>query len=292
MSRSVWLASYPKSGNTWFRLLLANLHRERPVDINHIPLRDSMASARARFDAMTLFPSGLLTHEECDALRPRVHKAAISRDDTEEVPLAGIAFIKTHDAWAYTSGGKPLLAGAEAAILIVRDPRAVAPSLASHTGTAIDDAITFLGEPHASFCGARDRQYPQLRQQLRSWSGFNASWLDACDLPLHRISYEELVADTPGTFARALAFLGIAASGSDIAQAVRFADFEELQRQERIHGFREAPRNHESSFFRSGPVPSGSAGLSSEQMWRIENDHATMMARLGYLPDAMVRLAG
>ena len=39
--RTIWLASYPKSGNTWFRMMVANLSTKdgRPVDINDLPER-------------------------------------------------------------------------------------------------------------------------------------------------------------------------------------------------------------------------------------------------------------
>ena len=50
-----------------------------------------------------------------------------------------------------TPKGEPLLAGrrgADAAILIVRDPRAVAPlAFANHNGSSIDKAIAFMGRP-------------------------------------------------------------------------------------------------------------------------------------------------
>lgn len=48
-----WLASYPKSGNTWFRVFLANLRREKsePVDINQLDT-NGIASARELFDKM------------------------------------------------------------------------------------------------------------------------------------------------------------------------------------------------------------------------------------------------
>ena len=38
MSGIVWLASYPKSGNTWLRVLLTNYLRDtgEPADINHL----------------------------------------------------------------------------------------------------------------------------------------------------------------------------------------------------------------------------------------------------------------
>ena len=55
-----WLASYPKSGNTWLRMLIANLlATDGPVDINHWPERGGIASARAPFDHLTLIDSGL-----------------------------------------------------------------------------------------------------------------------------------------------------------------------------------------------------------------------------------------
>ena len=76
MNPIVWLASFPKSGNTWFRLLIANLLNEtrEPIDINRIPDLGEMASARAPFDHITLLDSGLLTHDEADALRAAVYE--------------------------------------------------------------------------------------------------------------------------------------------------------------------------------------------------------------------------
>ncbi|MGC1778963.1 MAG: hypothetical protein WBB34_13525 [Xanthobacteraceae bacterium] len=61
MTRTIWLASYPKSGNTWFRMLVANLSAtDKPVDINDLPERGGIASARGPFDHLTLIDSGLL----------------------------------------------------------------------------------------------------------------------------------------------------------------------------------------------------------------------------------------
>lgn len=294
MSRTIWLASYPKSGNTWFRLLVANLGRETPADINAIPLHTSMASARACFDAETLLPSGLLTHDECDRLRPRVHAALAARAEADS---GGVRFVKTHDAWTCDARGEALLGGresADAAILIVRDARAVAPSLASHLDVPLDRAIDFLADADASFCGDRDRQHPQLRQQLRGWSGFNRSWLDQRALPVHLVRYEDLAADGVAVLSGALDFAGIAADIGDCARAVRFADFGELRRQERAHGFREAPRTHATPFFRDGTADGWRNFLSPEQAARIEVDHKAMMRRLGYQAavSASERLAG
>jgi aryl sulfotransferase len=102
--RTFWLASYPKSGNTWFRMLVANLAavEGRPIDINALPERDMIASARGPFDHLLLIDSGLLTHDEIDCLRPRLyeellHGAGYDEDDGFDGG-APVRFVKVHDA--------------------------------------------------------------------------------------------------------------------------------------------------------------------------------------------------
>ncbi|MCP5028332.1 MAG: sulfotransferase domain-containing protein, partial [Actinomycetia bacterium] len=75
MKPIVWLASYPKSGNTWFRTFLANLLRddEDPVDINELRT-GSIASARNPFDIHTGLEASDLTQDEIDLLRPGVYR--------------------------------------------------------------------------------------------------------------------------------------------------------------------------------------------------------------------------
>ena len=75
MTRHYWLASYPKSGTTWIRMLLANLGRDAPADINAPGDDGEIASNRDRLDRLTLLPSALLTDAEIAGLRPEVHQA-------------------------------------------------------------------------------------------------------------------------------------------------------------------------------------------------------------------------
>ncbi|HJX72016.1 MAG TPA: hypothetical protein VJ346_08695, partial [Bacteroidales bacterium] len=67
----VWLASYPKSGNTWFRIFLTNLlnHTNEPVDINNL-YPSTIASSRSLFDEATGLESSDLTLDEIELLRP------------------------------------------------------------------------------------------------------------------------------------------------------------------------------------------------------------------------------
>jgi len=150
VTRTIWLASYPKSGNTWLRILIANLTAKdgQPADINNLPARGGIASARGPFDHLLLIDSGLLSHDEVDCLRPRVYEelARGAADDEYDAaaPQPAVRYVKVHDAYTLTPLGEPLLGGARGAagaVVMVRDPRDVAPSLASHRNIGIDAAI-------------------------------------------------------------------------------------------------------------------------------------------------------
>lgn len=291
MTRRIWLASYPKSGNTWLRMLIANLAAkdDQPVGINDLSATGNIASARGPFDDLLLIDSGLLTHDEADCLRPRVYEelargtADDERDPRKTPP--DVHFVKVHDAYTLTPLGEPLLAGArgaDGAIVIVRDPRDVAPSLASHRNTGIDDTIAFMNDRNAEISANTSKQDSQFRQKLPGWSAHVASWLDQADIPVHVVRYEDLQIDTAAVLRRALQFAGQPATDDDICRAVRFADFARLRQQEEENGFREAPRQAGARFFRRGEAGAWRDELTPDQAARIEADHASMMRRLGY----------
>lgn len=290
MRRRIWLASYPKSGNTWFRLLMANLHGDEGADINRLPPGPGIAGSRVSFDRVMLVASGLLTHEECDLLRPAAYRAMANMDapdpDGPDEGLEDALFVKTHDAWTDNGAGQSILGGADAAagaILIVRDPRDVVASFANHSGETLDAMIAFMADRAASFSGRRDGQPLQMRQTLLDWSGFQASWLDQHEIPLHLIRYEDLQADAPGELIRAMAFAGIAIDPEKARRAADFARFGAVRAQEAATGFAEAPCGRTGvTFFRRGVSGGWRDELSADQAWRVETAHAVMMARLGY----------
>lgn len=273
----VWLASFPKSGNTWFRILLANLAAGDggPADINALDRDGGIAGSRDTFEAATLLDSSLMPHDDIDALRPRVYDG-LARD------TVGLCWMKVHDAYTHLPGGEPLLgSAARAAVYLVRDPRDVAVSLAYHNSTSIDAAIALLNDPGGALCGGSAGPDSQLRQKLGGWSGHVASWLDQRSIPVHVTRYEDLKADTPAAFGAALEFVGDDAGSTDIERAVRHGDFQALQRREREAGFAER-KPGASPFFRAGRAGAWREILSARQRTRIENANAEMMDRLGY----------
>lgn len=271
----VWLASFPKSGNTWLRILLSNVAAgvERPEDINDLSLRHGIASSVALFEAETLVEPGLLTADEVERLRPGVH-------DAFAAALAEPAWIKVHDAYTRLDDGAPVLGrAARAAVYLVRDPRDVAVSFAFHLGGDLAAALRLLNKPDSRVGGSPE----QVRQRLNGWSGHVRSWLDQDDVPVLVVRYEDLRADTEGQFRRVLDFLRVPADAGVVRRAIAHADFAELQRQEREKGFRERVAG-QSVFFRSGRVGDWQGHLDPDQVAAIEAAHGETMARLGYAP--------
>lgn len=277
MSGIYWLASYPKSGNTWFRTFLHNLRNdsERPADINDLD-SDPIASARSWLDEVLGFDTAELAADEVERLRPMVYRWAAQ--------AAEPGYHKTHDAYTLTGEGLPLMGGAavRGAVYLLRNPLDVAPSAAHHWNCSIDEAIDRMADPQTALSRATRRLYTQVRQRLLSWSGHVRSWTEAPGLELLVLRYEDLLTEPEVHFGTAARFLRLPDDPARIARAVRHSRFEELSRQEADGHFRERPAKT-ARFFRSGRSGSWRDTLSAAQVRRIVQDHGALMQRHGYL---------
>ena len=276
MSGYHWLASYPKSGNTWLRLALSSLARGgAPPDFAAEDRFAPIASDRTAFDLLLDVDSADLTDDEAEALRPRFHEIDAGR-------YAEPQLRKVHDAWTRTPAGEPLFPPALTlgAVYLVRDPRDVAVSLAHHLGIDLDRTIAFMGRADAALAMGGRGGVPQLRQRLLTWSAHVRSWLDAPAPPL-LLRYEDMLADPAATLARAARHLGRAAAPEAVARAAAATRFEALRAAEARHGFAERPKTA-GRFFRRGIAGGWRDTLTPAQAARIEADHGGVMADLGY----------
>lgn len=278
----VWLASYPKSGNTWMRLLLANIQNgdRSPVSINSLET-GSFVQSRRLFDRSSLVDSALLRPNESATLRTAVIDEYI---DEQNSPL----FAKVHDAWTHDAAGLPMLGrSARAALYLVRDPRDVAVSYAYHTEDSLDAVIRTLNNPAAYLLGST-RVFPQ---RIGDWSGHVNSWRNQTDIPTNVIRYEDLHKDTERVLRQIVEWLGSAFDSEAemaeaVSRAVRSSELHELQRQEREQGFRIRPAATLSAdaslFFRRGRIGDWRNHLSLAQVREIEGAHGETMLELGY----------
>lgn len=267
MGKIVWLASYPKSGNTWVRAFLHNyiVNEQTPHSINE--LADfSVAECAASFYGPD---AALLSDAEVQQRRPAVHER-LTELHTD------LVFVKTHNARGVVHG-VPLCTPAftAGAVYITRDPRDVALSYAAYTGKSIDEIIDFMAAAMAA--NATDTR--QVFELLGSWSDHVLSWVGADKRLLVR--YEDLLAEPQRYFARIIRFLGTGAvDEARLRRAIAFSGFDVLSGQEAAEGYRAA--GSARVFFRAGKVAQWREQLSPAQAARIEAVHGMVMKQLGY----------
>ena len=269
----VWLASYPKSGNTWLRLFLANylLNRETPLPINEVQrigLGDALEPA---YRAVAGRPFDVADPRQSLALRPRVLERIVANG-------AAVNFLKTHNCRAKAFGVElipPQLT--RSAIYIVRNPLDMVLSYARHYGHTPEFAAVAIGRSDNAVAGGGGT----VAQYLGSWSDHVRGWAHCRDFPVLVLRYEDMTADPEAAFAGALEHIGVPVDADRLARAVRFSSFEELSRQEETGGFIERSA-HGGRFFHSGRAGAWREALPAEAAERIRREHGRVMREFGY----------
>lgn len=276
--RVLWLASYPKSGNTWFRKIWNGFAGDAAEGF---PLPYRQLSSRRLFEDVAGLSARDLSMAELHAATPQVWaNAAAGRGQ--------IGAVKAHDAFYSPLSGAPVFdAGVSlGAVYLVRNPLDVAVSFgffAVREGAPpnFDRVITRMNDP-ARWLGRRGR-VSLSPQFLSDWSGHARSWLDQDLIKVALVRYEDMLADAAGAFARALATLDV--PGADdhtrIKAASEAASFDRLRAQEDEIGFQEKPEGA-YRFFREGKAGGWRKHLNTDQARRIIDAHGPMMDRLGY----------
>lgn len=271
----IWLASYPKSGNTWVRAFLANLMTDarQAVPINALPNHLLGDNFLIHYEKLAGKPAGSLTEADIERLRPRVHEwFAYSRSDN--------VFVKTHNA-AVKIEGRPLITptATAGAIYVIRNPLDVAVSFAHHYKIDYQRAVESLCDTRYYLPASSD----QCVQVLSSWSNHVRSWADAPGLPLLTLRYEDLLKKPAATFGSLVSFLQLPRDRPRLRRAIKFSSFGELRNQERKETFVEARPDGTVPFFRSGKAGGWREVLTERQADRLITAHEEILRRFDYL---------
>lgn len=273
MGRIIWLASYPKSGNTWLRLFLHNYQFEpaAPYDINSLTDLSVSESAALFYKKYDPRAAGQYTTQQVQAMRPKVHEDLTRLHDD-------LVFIKTHNA-LMTFQGVALCTEAvtAGAIYIVRDPRDVAVSYARYTARSLDEIISIMGNTRAANRG----DDAQVFELLSSWSQHVESWIARPKTLVLR--YEDMLAAPARPFGAVVRYLGDAPKPEGLERAISFSSFEVAAAQEANHGYSANAKNAGAAFFRAGIAGGWREVLTPAQAAKIETDHGAVMRKLKYL---------
>lgn len=274
MKGIVWLASYPKSGNTWFRAFLSNLNYggDQPVDINSFDTTNF--AGRAGFERVLGWESSDLTQSELEDARIPVQEA-YGRE--------GTAVFKVHESFTDPRTGRPLFSreATRVALYFLRNPLDVAVSFSHHRGKDIDNTIARMANPAAVMAASQDSLQLQLAQPMGTWSHHVSSWIDSSGVPVHVLRYEDMLARPHEVFSAACRIAGFPEDSERVARALRHSSFEVLKQQEEAKGFREGVGGR--TFFRKGQAGAWREVLSPQQVSAIVSQHGEVMRRFGYL---------
>ncbi|MGB0694850.1 MAG: sulfotransferase domain-containing protein [Rhodospirillaceae bacterium] len=274
-ARIVWLASYPKSGNTWLRFLLDSLLRGgAPVDINHVRLPEAHAANRHLFRSILDVEASSFDPTTADTLRPVLYRHWVK-------DRQGLLFSKTHDRYRRVADGSPLFPAdiSHGVIHLIRDPRDVAVSLSHQLGLDLGRAADWVcSRPLERIGPSHDILYAQLPEVIGDWAGHSESWRET-PLPRLVVRYEDLVTDPRASLGAVAGFLQLSPSRDILDAAIGQCRLERLQAQEQGDGFREASGVR---FFRSGRIGQGRVTLSAQHLTRIEACLGPEMACHGY----------
>jgi hypothetical protein len=275
MSGLVWLASYPKSGNTWMRMLLSAYQHPRHGGLQLTDAFQATVSESRRTLYEQLAGRIDLTPAEIDQLRQDV-QVEISRTITPPV------LIKTHNA-RIEHEGVPLIRDelTLGCVYLIRNPLDIVDSFADHLGQSIDQTIVHMNDPNYSVCGQPNS--PLVAQYLDTWSRHVLSWTSQTAFPVHVVRYEDLLATTEHTLRNVLTFLGWPHDDEKIAYALAETAFENLRKQEAEKGFAEvSDQSTGGRFFRRGTAGTWSELLSEKQVADVLRAHGDTMRRYGY----------
>ena len=282
MAGIYWLASYPKSGNTWLRVFLTNYWRdaEEPADINALD-DGPLASERELFDELIGIEASDLMRTEIERYRPLMYEQLVA--ETEEDTTL---FLKVHDAFLTNTAGKPLFPKTVTAgvIYLIRNPLDVAASYAHHNNEPVAKTIKWMASDDHSLMGWSDHIDNQLPQRLLSWTNHVRSWIEEPGLNRLVVRYEDMYEHSHTTFAGIIRFTGAEVDEQRLHKALDFSRFERLQAQEIEHGFGIKQPTAES-FFRKGVVGSWREVLSEDHVATLIATHHEVMQQFGYLTD-------
>lgn len=275
-----WIVSYPKSGNTWLRLLLTAYLAADGVGEEESEGVTRGASSRQLFEDMLGISCDYLLPQEARVLRPAVYRTLAAQHPHGP-------WLKVHDAQAMLGEAGRLFPpeATGSAIYVIRDPRDVAVSNAFHDGHGdMERAVAKLCSADTMFGERTDRQ---LAQHLSDWSGHVRSWVDQHGMRVLVVRYEDMLADAGAALARVMRFARphLAIDPERVAHAVALTRFDALQAAEDRKRYGETPEGT-ARFFRQGEAGDWRRHLSEAQAARLCRQHGEMMRRFGYDPEA------
>ena len=275
MFKNIFLASYPKSGNTWLRSIIGNFYKFGKDfslnDLKSIPL----LSIKKHFDEF----ENKIYIENNELHFDWISQNIIQCQNLLNTKSNHLNIFKTHSVRHKKFTNETVNAGF---IYIVRDPRDIVVSFKNFTGKDFDEIINELLFEKKLMIGSNG-----IQELLSTWELNVQSWLNYNSVPRLIIKYEDLKMNPKEIILNIKEFLNkihrlnVNLRDQDIDKIIDNTNFNNLQKLENKNGFDEATKH--SKFFRSGTSNQWKDVLTNTQIMLIEKNLKSLMMYFNYI---------
>ena len=280
-----WIASYPKSGNTWLRTLISAYYYSKDGIFNQSLLEKIGQFPEKRHFVDFNYDPGNVTDTAKFWIKSQ---EKINKDKK-------IRFFKTHNTFGKVNNcdftNKDNSAGC---IYIVRDPRNVITSLENHYEMNQETSLKWMTNSKNYIYDVRNVKkdgYSDF-QFISSWSMNYKSWKIQKKIPIKIIRYEDLLKETFVVFKDILEFINKTLNIKEkinkdkLKNSVSSTYFAKLKKEEKKSGFVEAVPSKKSGekipFFNLGPDNNWEKILDKDRQARLTDVFKEDIFELGY----------
>ena len=284
----IWLASYPKSGNTWLRFFIVSLllKENNEVSLKHLEgIKQFPTNYHFRGFNLSKLDLGNL-NKIC---KYWIAAQKIINSDNK------IRFFKTHNALCkldnniFTNEENTL-----GTIHIVRDPRNILSSVNNHFHhKSLEESKEFILDERKGIFNKSKIEKSKvftLPQVIGSWKTHYNSW-KLIKKNYLLVKYEDLINKPESEFKRIASYieqlLKVRFTNENVAKAIELSNFDRLKKIEEKEGFFESPMNLETgkkeTFFNLGPKNDWRNILNKNISDKIYKTFEIEMKELGYI---------
>ena len=282
MNKIIWIASYPKSGNTWLRYFLGNYYFNNKDNFEPEIIKNIK---KFHLDK-ELIKSNF--HNQDFIKNPyNVSKYWIESQKKLEIKKGNVVFLKTHNALINIENNEFTNSDLTLAIIyIIRDPRDVVVSYSKYRHLDYDKTIEHMIGSKVNIPYVRDAKDASNIEITGSWAFHYNSWKDGISvIPRIIIKYEDLLSNSEKIFTNIIKFLSnimkLEVNYKKIKSSNNLSKFTKLKNFEAKKNFFE--NNSSENFFRIGKSGNWKKELNKDQIKKIEDSFKIEMINLGYL---------
>ena len=277
----IWLASYPKSGNTWLRMFLKSYFQKPGTKfaLNQEVLDNFRSHGFPDLEILKHLKINFKKFEEIAKNWETMQDYINLNNKTN--------FLKTHNSMCTVGPYKfTTHKNTKGGIYLIRDPRDVLISYSSHLGKSYEDTFKIMSSSDSNESpplSNKDDSYEKTL--LGSWADHYNSWKSYKSSKILIIKYEDMVLQNYDTFKKIINYLNeidnTEVDEEKLNRALKQTEFKELQDMEKKHGFSEKLEGE--LFFRKGKTGNWKEELPKNYINKIEKAFYREMVELGYL---------